>query len=79
MRKNKTGVAEAIKIVLSDKSNGTMHASDIALEIEKRRLYIQKNGKFPVYNHIRARAGQRMDLFDCLKGNYIRLKERYCK
>lgn len=73
----KIGVAEAIQIVLNNNVYHTMHASDIAAEIAKRNLYVQKNGKYPVYNHIRARAGQRNDLFDCLDGNFIRLKKRY--
>ena len=74
MCNRKMSVAEAIETVLLGKSDKTMHAYDIACEIEKRGLYIQKNGKYPVYNHIRARACQRKDMFECLKGNYIRLK-----
>lgn len=74
---NRITLWKAIEIVLKDKDNFTMHASDIAGEIERRRLYIQKNGKYPVYNSIRSIAGKRPDLFDCLSGNYIRLKKRY--
>ena len=74
MNKRKTGLAEVMESVLLGKTDKTMHAYDIACEIEKKALYVQKNGKYPVYNHIRARACQRKDLFECLKGNYIRLK-----
>lgn len=76
MSEKRLHMAEAIEIVLADKDNFTMHASDIAGEIERRRLYIQRNGKYPVYNAIRSIAGKRPDLFDCLSGNYIRLKKR---
>lgn len=36
---------EAMKIVLSEADNKTMHASKLADEIYERRLYLQKNGK----------------------------------
>ena len=49
MLEKRLHMAEAIEIVLADKDNFTMHASDIAGEIERRRLYIQRNGKYPVY------------------------------
>lgn len=77
MEKNKLHMADAIEIVLAEKDNSTMHASDIAAVIAAKGLYVQKNGKFPVYNHVRARAGQRSDLFECLTDNFIRLKKRY--
>ena len=35
---------EAMKIVLSQAENMTMHASKLADEIYERRLYLQKNG-----------------------------------
>lgn len=74
---NRITLWKAIEIVLKDKDNFTMHASDIAGEIERRRLYVQKNGKYPVYNAIRSEARRKSDEFDCLSGNYIRLKKRY--
>lgn len=66
---------EAMKIVLSEAENKTMHASDLADEIYKRRLYLQKNGKKAQYTQIRARCGHYPDLFEALPGNYIKLRE----
>ena len=66
---------EAMKIVLSEVDNKTMHASELADEIYKRRLYMQKNGKKAQYTQIRARCGHYPELFEALPGNYIKLKE----
>lgn len=65
---------EAMKIVLSEVENKTMHASELADEIYKRRLYLQKNGKKAQYTQIRARCGHYPDMFEALPGNYIKLK-----
>ena len=65
---------EAMKIVLSEVENKTMHASELADEIYKRRLYLQKNGKKAQYTQIRARCGHYPELFEALPGNYIKLK-----
>jgi antitoxin Phd len=66
---------EAMKIVLSEVENKTMHASELADEIYKRRLYLQKNGKKAQYTQIRARCGHYPELFEALPGNYIKLRE----
>ena len=66
---------EAMKIVLSEVDNKTMHASELADEIYKRRLYLQKNGKKAQYTQIRARCGHYPELFEALPGNYIKLKD----
>ena len=66
---------EAMKIVLSEVDNKTMHASELADEIYKRKLYLQKNGKKAQYTQIRARCGHYPELFEALPGNYIKLKE----
>lgn len=66
---------EAMRIVLSETENNTMHASKLADEIYNRRLYLQKNGKKAQYTQIRARCGHYPDLFEALPGNYIKLKE----
>jgi len=66
---------EAMKIVLSEAENKTMHASKLADEIYERRLYLQKNGNKAQYTQIRARCGHYPDMFEALPGNYIRLKE----
>ncbi|RQD67355.1 MAG: hypothetical protein D5S00_10380 [Tindallia sp. MSAO_Bac2] len=66
---------EAMKIVLSNVENKTMHASELADEIYHRKLYLQKNGNKAQYTQIRARCGRYPDLFEALPGNYIKLKE----
>jgi hypothetical protein len=66
---------EAMKIVLSEAENKTMHASKLADEIYERRLYLQKNGNKAQYTQIRARCGHYPDMFEALSGNYIKLKE----
>jgi DNA helicase-2/ATP-dependent DNA helicase PcrA len=65
---------EAMKIVLSEAENFTMHASKLADEIYERRLYLQKNGKKAQYTQIRARCGHYPDMFEALPGNYIYLQ-----
>lgn len=66
---------EAMKIVLSEAENKTMHASKLADEIYERRLYLQKNGNKAQYTQIRARCGHYPDMFEAIPGNHIRLKE----
>lgn len=66
---------EAMRIVLSEAADKTMHASDLADEIYKRKLYLQKDGGKAQYTQIRARCGHYPDMFEALKGNKIRLKE----
>lgn len=66
---------KAMKIVLSEAENKTIHASKLADEIYERRLYLQKNGNKAQYTQIRARCGHYPDMFDALPGNYIKLKE----
>lgn len=66
---------EAMKIVLSENQDKTMHASKLADDIYERRLYLQKNGKKAQYTQIRARCGHYPDMFEALPGNYIKLKE----
>lgn len=66
---------EAMKIVLSEAENKTIHASKLADEIYERKLYLQKNGNKAQYTQIRARCGHYPDMFDALPGNYIKLKE----
>ena len=65
----------AMKIVLSEAENKTMHASKLADEIYERRLYLQKNGNKAQYTQIRARCGHYPEMFEALPGNYIKLKE----
>jgi antitoxin Phd len=67
---------EAMRIVLLDAENMTMHASKLADEIYDRKLYLQKNGDKAQYTQIRARCGHYPDMFEALPGNYIRLREQ---
>lgn len=64
---------EAIKIMLSEAKDKTMHASKLTDEIYKRRLYLQKNGMKAKYTQICARCGQYPDMFEALPANFIKL------
>ena len=64
---------EAMKIVLLEAENKTMHASKLADEIYNRRLYLQKNGDKAQYTQIRAICGHYPHLFKALPGNYIQV------
>ncbi len=66
---------EAMKIVLLETEDKTMHASKLADEIYERRLYLQKNGYKAQYTQIRARCGHYPEMFEALPGNFIKLKE----
>jgi len=72
---NNYTLQEAMRIVLQNAENKTMHASALADEIFNRRLYLQKNGGKAQYNQIRARCGHYPDLFEAMPGNNIRLKD----
>ncbi len=66
---------EAMRIVLSEAENKTMHAAELADEIYRRRLYLKKDGSKAEYTQIRARCGHYPELFEALPGNYIKLKK----
>ena len=66
---------EAMRIVLSEAENKTMHAAELADEIYRRRLYLKKDGSKAEYTQIRARCGHYPDMFEALPGNIIRLKQ----
>lgn len=70
---------EAMKIVLLEVEDNTMHAAALADEIFNRGLYRQKNGGKAQYNQIRARCGHYPDMFEALPGNIIKLKEGVSK
>jgi len=67
---------EAMRIVLSEAENKTMHAAELADEIYKRKLYLKKDGNKAEYTQIRARCGHYPDMFEALPGNLIRLKDK---
>ncbi len=66
---------EAMKIVLLEAEDKTMHAAELADEIYRRRLYLKKDGSKAQYTQIRARCGHYPDMFEALPGNFIKLKE----
>ncbi|MBE6043674.1 MAG: hypothetical protein E7216_05500 [Clostridium thermopalmarium] len=66
---------EAMRLVLSEAENKTMHAAELADEIYRRRLYLKKDGSKAEYTQIRARCGHYPELFEALPGNYIKLKK----
>ena len=66
---------EAMRIVLSEAENKTMHAAELADEIYRRKLYLKKDGSKAEYTQIRARCGHYPELFEALPGNYIKLKK----
>jgi len=66
---------EAMRIVLSEAENKTMHAAELADEIYRRKLYLKKDGSKAEYTQIRARCGHYPDMFEALPGNRIRLKD----
>ncbi len=66
---------EAMRIVLSEAENKTMHAAELSDEIYRRRLYLKKDGSKAEYTQIRARCGHYPEIFEALPGNLIRLKD----
>ena len=74
IKTSKYTLQEAMRIVLSEAVDNTMHAAALADEIFNRRLYIQKNGGKAQYNQIRARCGHYPDMFEALPGNFVKLK-----
>lgn len=75
METPKYTLQEAMKIVLLEVEDYTMHAADLADVIFNRGLYRQKNGGKAQYNQIRARCGHYPEMFEALPGNIIKLKE----
>lgn len=65
---------DAMRVVLQDAENQEMHASDLANEIFRRGLYLQKDGDPVKYNQIRARCSNYPEFFEALPGNIIKLK-----
>jgi antitoxin Phd len=64
---------EAMKIVLEEQPDKTMHAADLADEIYRRRLYLKKNGGKAEATQIRARCANYDKMFESLPKNRIRL------
>ena len=78
-RKNKLNLWDAMIIILSEQPQKKMHASEIAIAIDKRGLYFMKDGSSVKSMQIRARAGHKPEIFEALPGNFIKLKDGYEK
>jgi len=65
----------AMQIVLSEKEDSIMHASELADVIFERKLYLQKDGNKAHYTQIRARCGHYPEYFEVMPGNYIKLRK----
>ena len=63
---------DAMKTVLIEQLDRTMHAAKLADEIFKRHLYWRKDGNMAKYNQIRARVGHYPQMFEALPKNVIR-------
>jgi len=61
-------------IVLSERNDKTLHASELADKIYERRLYLKKDGGKAQASQIRLRCNNHPELFEAMHGNYIRLK-----
>lgn len=74
LAKTSYALQEAMRIVLSEAENHTLHASELTDIIYDRKLYIQKNGEKAKANQMRARCDHYPDMFEALPGDYIKLK-----
>lgn len=63
----------AMKEVLSLRDGNMAHAKEIADEINAKKMYCTRSGQPVSAVHIRSRAEHRPEMFECLKGNIIRL------
>jgi hypothetical protein len=65
---------EAIRIVLLDREGHAATTSDISSEIERRGLYLRKDGEVARARQINARVRQYPSLFTFEKPGTVRLK-----
>lgn len=72
--KSKHTLQEAMKIVLLEAENHTMHAAALAEAIYEKGLYYKKDGTKAGYNQVRARCSHYPDLFEVLEKNTIKLR-----
>lgn len=73
-KRARTTLVEAMVRVLTYATNKTMHAKDLAEEITDKELYFMKDGSVVTPVQIRTRASNNLDKFECLPGNFIKLK-----
>jgi len=70
----KNTLHEAIRIVLSERNDKTLHASKLADIIYERKLYLRQDGGQAPSSQIRARCRDHPKLFEFIGGGNIRLK-----
>jgi antitoxin Phd len=75
-KRNNTSLTlhDAMRVVLQGAEGQEMHAKDLANEIFRRGLYLQKDGTPAKYNQIRARCNRYSEFFEAFPGNIIKLK-----
>lgn len=73
-KRARTTLVDAMVRVLTYAQDGTMHAKDLADEITDKELYFMKDGSIVTPVQIRTRASNNRDKFECLPGNFIKLK-----
>ena len=74
VKKSKHTLQNAMKIVLLEAEDHTMHAAALAESIYQKGLYCKKDGTKAGYNQIRARCGHYPELFEALPNNMIKLR-----
>lgn len=65
----------AMKEALTEVPGKTAHAKEIANIINARKMYCTRSGSPVTAVQIRSRAEHKPEIFECLKGNFIRLIE----
>lgn len=66
---------EAMKVVLAETPDHTMHARALADEIYRRGLYVRRDGDKAPHMQIRATCSHYKHLFEAIPGNYIKLRD----
>lgn len=64
---------EAMRIVLSERKDLTLHKKDLADEIFERKLYLKRDGTKASSSQIRLRARNYSRMFEILPEGFIRL------
>ena len=73
-RKSQHTLQDAMRIVLLEAEDHTMHAAALAEAIYQKGLYYKRDGTKAEYNQIRARCSHYPDLFEVLEKNTIKLR-----
>lgn len=68
-------LVEAIEVALKYAPEDAVHVDQIVMDIDYGKLYYKKDGSLVKREDVRATAQNYPQKFECLKGNYIRLKK----